>query len=184
MTFALNGGADKAAFAITPSGALTFLTAPDYEQPADADGDNGYQVVVRASDGSLTTGQTVTVTVTDAAESDATLKALSLADQEGSPVDIGTFDPATTDYAAGVGSEVTGVTATATPNHPDAVVAVTGNTGLAEGENTVTVTVTAEDGSTHQEYTITVTRAAAGPSDNAPTADALDTTRPWPPAPR
>ena len=172
VTFALNGGADEAKFAITPAGALTFLTAPDHEQPADAGGDNGYQVVVRASDGSLTADQSVTVTVTDAAESDATLKALSLADQDGNPVDIGTFDPATTDYAAGVGSQVTGVMATATPNHPDAAVAVTGNTGLAEGENTVTVTVTAEDGSARQEYTITVTKLAAEAVNNPPVFDA------------
>ncbi len=120
VTFTLVGGADEAKFAITPEGALTFLTAPDHERPADSGGDNRYEVVARASDGSLTADQTITVTVTDAAETDATLKALSLADQDGNPVDIGAFDPATTDYAAGVGNRVTGVTATATPNHPDA----------------------------------------------------------------
>ncbi len=59
---------------------------------------------MRASDGSLTADQSVTVTVTDVAETDATLKALSLADQEGNPVDIRTFDPAATDYAASVGT--------------------------------------------------------------------------------
>ncbi len=172
VTFALNGGADAARFAITPEGALTFRTAPDHERPADAGGDNGYQVVVRASDGSLTADQTVTVTVTDAAETDATLKALSLADQDGNPVDIGTFAPATTAYAASVDNDVTGVTATATPNHPDATVAGDGNTALAEGENTVTVTVTAEDGSTTQDYVITVTRAAAETPNNPPVFDA------------
>ncbi len=89
--------------------------------------------MARASDGSLTADQTVTVTVTDAAETDATLKALFLADQDGNPVDIGAFDPATTAYTAGVGNRVTGVTATATPNHPDAAVAVTGGTGHGGG---------------------------------------------------
>ncbi len=172
VTFALNGGADESAFAITPEGLLTFLTAPDHEQPADSGGDNGYEVAVRASDGSLTADQTVTVTVTDAAENDATLKALSLADQDGNPVDIGAFDPATTDYAASVGSQVTGVTATARPNHPDATVATTGNTALAEGENPVTVTVTAEDGSSTQDYVIIVTKSAAEAVNNAPVFDA------------
>ncbi len=162
VTFTLVGGADQAKFAITPAGALSFQTAPDHERPADSGGDNRYEVVARASDGSLTTDQTITVTVTDAAETDATLKALSLADQDGNPVDIGAFDPATTAYTAGVGNRVTGVTATATPNHPDATVAVTGGAGLAEGENTVTVTVTAEDGNATQDYVITVSRAAAG----------------------
>ena len=61
VAFALNGGADEAAFAITPAGVLTFLTAPDHERPADSGGDNGYHVVARASDGSLTADQAVTV---------------------------------------------------------------------------------------------------------------------------
>ena len=103
---------------------------------------------------------------------DATLKALSLADQDGNLVDIGTFAPATTAYAASVGSQVTGVTTTATPNHPDATVAVTGGAALAEGENTITVTVTAEDGNATQDYVITVTRAAAETANNPPVFDA------------
>ncbi len=171
VDFALNGGADEAKFAITSAGVLTFVTAPDHEQPADSDGDNHYEVVVRASDGSLTTDQTVTVTVTDAAETDTTVKALSLADQDGNPVSIGDF-ATTTAIAISVGNEVTSVAVTATPNHPDATVAVTGGTGLAEGENTIAITVTAEDGNTHQDYTITVSRAAAELPNNPPVFDA------------
>ena len=71
-----------------------------------------------------------------------------------------------------MGSQVTGVTTTATPNHPDATVAVTGGAALAEGENTITVTVTAEDGSATQDYVITVTRAAAETANNPPVFDA------------
>lgn len=49
--YTLSGGADQAFFEIDPvTGRLTFKNAPDFENPADADGDNGYEVVIRASD--------------------------------------------------------------------------------------------------------------------------------------
>lgn len=67
LTFAIAGGADAALFAIDEtSGALTFLTAPNFEVPADQDGDNVYDVVVRASDaGGLFGEQEIAVTVLD-----------------------------------------------------------------------------------------------------------------------
>jgi hypothetical protein len=43
---------------------LSFVQPPDYEAPLDANGDNVYVVIVRASDGSLTNIQAVLVTVT------------------------------------------------------------------------------------------------------------------------
>ena len=49
------------------TGALSFITAPDFEAPTDADGDNSYEIVVRASDGTLFDNQAITVDVTDAA---------------------------------------------------------------------------------------------------------------------
>jgi autotransporter-associated beta strand protein len=69
-TFAFNGGADEAIFAINATtGALTFITAPDFDAPADANADNIYTVIVRASDGILNSDQTFTITVTDLNES-------------------------------------------------------------------------------------------------------------------
>ncbi|MGE0055708.1 MAG: FG-GAP-like repeat-containing protein [Hyphomicrobium sp.] len=45
-------GADGAKFAVDPTtGALSFITTPDFEQPTDAGGDNIYDVTVRVSDG-------------------------------------------------------------------------------------------------------------------------------------
>ena len=44
---------------------LTFKTSPNYEAPADADGNNVYQVTIKASDGAKTGNLEVTVTVTD-----------------------------------------------------------------------------------------------------------------------
>ena len=39
LTFAIDGGADAARFAITAAGTLRFNEAPDYDLPGDADGD-------------------------------------------------------------------------------------------------------------------------------------------------
>jgi Calcineurin-like phosphoesterase len=51
LTYALAGGADVDAFRIDPSsGVLTFAAVPDFEKPADADGDNVYLVAVSVSD--------------------------------------------------------------------------------------------------------------------------------------
>jgi hypothetical protein len=64
--FSIVGGADHARFQINGStGALSFVAAPDFEAPSDADGDNRYVVRVRASDGSVFDEQTITVNVTD-----------------------------------------------------------------------------------------------------------------------
>lgn len=65
-TYAIAGGADSAKFTInTANGALSFLSAPDYEAPTDADHNNTYNVVVRATDGSRYSDQTLTVSVTN-----------------------------------------------------------------------------------------------------------------------
>lgn len=68
LTFSISGGEDAALFAITPTGALSFATAPNFDLPSDADGDNIYQVQLRVSDGSLSANQDVTVTVTNSRE--------------------------------------------------------------------------------------------------------------------
>ncbi|MFM6954064.1 MAG: gliding motility-associated C-terminal domain-containing protein [Sphingobacteriaceae bacterium] len=69
VTWSLNGGQDAAKFSINATtGALTFLTAPDYETPTDGStsGTNTYVVVIKATDVyGLTKTQTLTVTVTD-----------------------------------------------------------------------------------------------------------------------
>ena len=50
----------------TPTtGALTFIAAPDYENPTDAGGNNVYDVTVQVSDGTLTDTQAIAVTVTN-----------------------------------------------------------------------------------------------------------------------
>ena len=72
LTYSINGGADAALFAITNNGELSFLIAPDYENPADADADNLYQVEVRANDlNGLYTAQNLIISVTDILDNQA-----------------------------------------------------------------------------------------------------------------
>ena len=71
--YALSGGADQALFAIDgTTGALTFLTAPDYEDPQDEGTDNAYLVEVQATSGTgdrvQMAPQTIAVTVTNVDE--------------------------------------------------------------------------------------------------------------------
>ena len=69
LTYSISGGADAAAFRIdSSSGALSFVNAPNFEAPTDANGDDVYDVTVQASDGSLTATQAIAVTVNDVNE--------------------------------------------------------------------------------------------------------------------
>ncbi len=145
---------------------------------ADGDGviplavrSNVIAVEVTAEDGETT--RTYTVTVTRAApplSTDAALGGLTL-----SGVDIGTFDPDTTGYAADVDHGVTETTVTPTVNDDgasyliklDGVADSDGTVSLVEGSNVITIDVTAEDGETTQTYTVAVTRAAPPLSTDA-----------------
>ena len=52
LSYSINGGADASKFAINVTmGALAFLTAPNFEAPTDAGGNNVYDVTVQVSDG-------------------------------------------------------------------------------------------------------------------------------------
>ncbi len=67
LTYSLAGGDDESSFDIDPvTGALRFKVAPSFESPSDTNGDNVYDVVVSASDGTLSDTQAIAATVTDA----------------------------------------------------------------------------------------------------------------------
>src|SRR6185295_10795564 len=69
LTYSITGGADAAKFTIDANtGALSFVSAPDRENPTDAGGNNVYDVVVQVSDGTNTDTQAIAVTVTNANE--------------------------------------------------------------------------------------------------------------------
>lgn len=69
ITWSLTGGADLAKFSIgSSSGVLTFNSAPDFETPTDADGNNIYLVQVQATNGITSDTKSLSVTVTDVSE--------------------------------------------------------------------------------------------------------------------
>ncbi len=67
QTFSIVGGADAAKFSInSATGVLAFISAPNFEAPTDADGNNIYEVTVRVTDrGGLSDTQAIAVTVID-----------------------------------------------------------------------------------------------------------------------
>ena len=75
----ISGGADAALFTINPLTAqtapfvspLSFISAPDFETPLDANADNIYELIVTTSDQAANSvSQTISVTVVDVDESD------------------------------------------------------------------------------------------------------------------
>jgi VCBS repeat-containing protein len=69
LVYSIAGGADAAKFTINAStGALSFVSTPDFENPTDANGDNVYDVVVKASDGDRFDTQALAVTVVNQGE--------------------------------------------------------------------------------------------------------------------
>jgi Ca2+-binding RTX toxin-like protein/acid phosphatase family membrane protein YuiD len=67
LTYSISGGADASRFSLDAnSGALSFVSAPDYEAPSDFDGDNIYELEITVSDGVHATTSAVTVSVTNA----------------------------------------------------------------------------------------------------------------------
>ncbi|MCZ8369963.1 MAG: Ig-like domain-containing protein [Porphyrobacter sp.] len=64
VTWSITGGNDAGQFQIAPDGTITFVAAPDFENPTDGDTNNTYVLTVTATDvNGNTSTQTVTVTV-------------------------------------------------------------------------------------------------------------------------
>lgn len=82
LTFSISGGADQNLFTIDQtSGAISFLAAPDYETPDDADNDNIYAFDITVTDahGDFTL-QSITVSVADITEAGLTINGTRKAD--------------------------------------------------------------------------------------------------------
>jgi hypothetical protein len=62
LAYSLTGG-DSALFAISNTGVLRFLAAPNYDSPGDANQDNVYTFSVSVTDGQATSSVEVSVTV-------------------------------------------------------------------------------------------------------------------------
>ena len=72
LTYSISSGDDSALMNISSTGVVTFITAPDFEAPSDANTDNNYQITVTVSDGSLSDSENFTVTITNDTSDDST----------------------------------------------------------------------------------------------------------------
>lgn len=116
--------------------------------------DNQGQVLTVEREGS----STVTIAGLATSSTDARLQSLQISPGTLSP----SFSPSVTEYRTTVGLDTDKLTISARANNDKATVAIQGDDGLQEGENTVICTVTAEDGTTTGTYTILVTKVAGG----------------------
>ncbi|MDE2802854.1 MAG: hypothetical protein OXK21_08225 [Chloroflexota bacterium] len=84
-------GPDGAKFDLSDSRHLSFRTRPNYEIRADANGDNVYEVTVRASDGTTHADRMVRVTITDVNEAPDVMGVDSVNHPENSDDAVATF---------------------------------------------------------------------------------------------
>ena len=154
-------GDDAADFGISTGGVLTFGSPPDYENPADADPDNVYEVTVKASDGTNEDTLDVTVTVTDVDEGFEVSGLPAVDYAENGTVAVATYsatDPESAtiiwslegDDAADFGISTGGVLTFGSP--PDYE-----NPADADPDNVYEVTVKASDGTNEDTLDVTVT---------------------------
>ena len=172
LTYSLTG-TDAALFNINATtGAVTFKSSPNYQAPADAGGDNVYDVTVRASDGTNITTKAVAITVTDVNEAPTITSGAAASFAENATGTV--YTAAATDPDAGttltysisgadaslfdINATTGAVTFKSSPNYEAP--------GDAGGNNVYDVNVTASDGtnSTTKAVAITVTNVNEAPT--------------------
>ena len=174
VTWSLDG-TDMSDFMLEGTGmsrTLNFKNAPDYEMPADADGDNEYMVTVKAEAGGEMAMQEVTVMVTNVDELGTLGGSTSASIMEGATDSLGTYTltaiedgPTVTWSLDGTDMsdfmlEGTGMSRTLNfKNAPDYEMPAD-----ADGDNEYMVTVKAEAGGemAMQEVTVMVTNVEEG----------------------
>ncbi len=112
ITYSITGGDDQLLFSIDEeTGALSFVSPPDFEIPTDADQQNDYEVQVTATDTELSTAFDMTITVTNVADAPIfiTESAVRFAENRtGLVVDIAANDGDGGEVDAGLTYSITG----------------------------------------------------------------------------
>jgi hypothetical protein len=169
LTYALVGGADQAKFTInTATGVLSFVAAPDFDLPVDADANNVYVVTVQVSDGALTDNQTISVTVLNvneapiiASDGGAATASLSITENATAVTTVIAADPdigSSLGYSLVGGADQAKFTINATTGVLSFIAAPDFDIpGDANGDNVYVVTVQVSDGALTDTQTISVT---------------------------
>lgn len=100
----------------------------------------------------------ITIQPLETSSEDASLISLQISPGNLEPA----FTPETENYTATVGMDTENLMVSAVPANEKATVALEGDSGLQQGENTVVCRVTAEDGTTVKAYTIVVNKVEGG----------------------
>lgn len=168
------GGADAGLFVFdSVSGELSLQASPDFESPADAGGDNVYDVTLTVTDtGDLSDTQAIAITVTGINEAPTIVDQSFPVDEDAAnDTEVGTIAYADPDaggshtvmVTGGSGQGVFGVSATG-------VITVTDSAALTEGSSfTLDVTVT-DNGALTDTAVVTITVAGV---NHAPVAGTL-----------
>jgi VCBS repeat-containing protein len=178
IAYSISGGADAAKFTIdSATGALAFAAAPDFETPADAGGNNVYDVQVTASDGALSDVQDIAVTVTNQNETPTITSngggataAISIAENIAAVTTVVATDPdaaTTLTYSISGGADAAKFTIDATTGALAFAAAPDFETPTDGGANNVyDVQVTASDGTLTdvQDIAVTVTNQNETPT--------------------
>ena len=175
-------GADAALFTIdATTGAVSFIAPPDFENPADAGGDNVYNIIVTATDDTNETTQAVAITVTNVNDNDPIFTSdASVSVAENQPVDSAVYTAMATDAdgdALSYGLSGTDAARFTIDPNTGAVSFIASpdfeSPDDAGGDNVYNITVTASDGdnTTTHDVAITVTddeEAASAPVFTSP----------------
>ncbi|MEP3480815.1 MAG: cadherin domain-containing protein, partial [Fuerstiella sp.] len=184
VTFSIAGGTDAALFQVdAATGVVTFINAPDYENPLDSDGDNDYNIVLRISDGTLVEDRNVVVRVTDVTEGGSNNAPSFTNVAEGQNVTV----PENTTFvgdANGVDPDGDDVTFSIVGGDDSGLFSIDASTGVvtfitapdfeaptdADGNNVYSLTLRISDGTLFQDrnVTVTVTDTNEGGTNNAP----------------
>ena len=184
VTYSIRG-TDAGLFSVDAStGVVTFISAPDFAAPGDANGDNIYDLEVVASDGGIETAQTVTVTVEEVPTSGSGSPTITSAatstvsenqtsayetlatDPQG---DTLTYSISGTDAALFQVNSATGEVSFR--NVPDFE-----TPGDAGGDNVYNFTVTASDGVNSDSQAVAVTVTDSNDSGDVPNDDSTTVT--------
>ena len=174
ITYSLIGGDDQSKFNINSStGALAFASAPDYENTTDSNGDNDYLVTVRASDGTKSTDQTITISVQDANDNSPVITSTNTANTEENTTTVKTVTAIDADVTSNITYSISGGTDQGLFSIGNTSGVLTFDTAPdaeipsdSDKDNEYVVEITATDGTNSDVQTITIT--VTDINDNAP----------------